>query len=81
MKAKEYLNEAKKSVGAGLWDTRYNYSTNQKAKLITKKINSIGKIATRLSKLKDFSYNDEAKVHVIFDKLTDIDNEIIRINM
>jgi len=80
MKFKEYLSEGTKSVGAGMWDTRYpNMSTDQKVKLITKKMNKIKVTADRLSKLKDFSYNDEAMVHIIFDKLTDISNELIRI--
>ena len=60
--------------------TRYKQTTEQKAKLLTKKVNGVNTVATRLSKLKEFSNNDEEKVHIIFDKLTDIDNELVRIS-
>jgi nitrogen-specific signal transduction histidine kinase len=82
MSYKEYINEGTTRVAAGLVDTRYpNMSKEQKVKLLTKKMSRIKVTADRLSKLKDFSYNDEAMIHIIFDKLTDIQNELGRIRM
>ena len=73
--AEDLVKIAKKLVS-----TKYNMSVEKKTKLLMKAFKHIKPVVERLSKLESFSHNDEEKVHVIFDKLIDISNELTRID-
>ena len=78
-KLKQVLEEA--SVGGGMYSTKYNYPLKQKQGLILKQLSAVKTVATRLSNLKDdnISLNDEALIHLFYDKLTEIRGEMARI--
>jgi hypothetical protein len=66
---------------AGRINTRYNYPTEKKAKMLPRLLSRLKIPAKRLSERDSFSINDEMKVHKIYDKLMDIDHELSRIDM
>lgn len=75
------LARAAKELTAGRINTKYNYPTEKKAKMLPRLLSRLKIPAKRLSERDSFSINDEMKVHKIYDKLMDIDHELSRIDM
>jgi len=76
---KDLNKHLRKPVTAAPVKTKYNYSTEKKAKVMASQLRAVSIVVKRLSKLDSFSHNDEAKVHAIYDRLADITSDLGRI--